>query len=119
MSESDAVLLQKTETKIASLEKQLAAVRTKREGLLRERTITCPKCHGVFPLRDLTFLHEHFYISPSGCTEGDYWTSSSSHSVRCCGCGMCLRLLSGGVSTLNPYDARKYFKSVEDLYERH
>jgi hypothetical protein len=70
-------------------------------------------CGALHPIKDLTYIQTHWYVSPYGCTGGGYWNEGEGAFV-CPTCGHRNRLYaSPAVEKLKPY-----FKTVEKEYDR-
>mgnify|MGYP000318323032 CR=1 FL=1 len=39
-----------------------------------QRTITCTHCEKRTQIKKATIIKDNYYVQPSGCTGGDYWT---------------------------------------------
>jgi len=92
-----------------------------------QKTIRCMSCYGHHQVGSLDAIATHWYVSPSGCTEGDYWVEGEWHFV-CPKTGVRNRLLFNvsGEEEQNKVDAegvfkrlfRGAFKSMGKVYER-
>lgn len=63
-----------------ALDRRLEVIREEEAKVLsridkrnKKRTIPCKACDTPHEIRDLTLIQTHFYVPPSGCTEGAYW----------------------------------------------
>lgn len=64
-------------------------------------------CGALHAIKDLTYIQTHWYVSPHGCTGGDYWNEGEGAFV-CPSCNHRNRLYaSPAVEALKPY-----FKTV-------
>ena len=78
--------LKKIEEKIAKLEKELEETTKQRNEHLGQTAVICSKksCGKGFEIKDLTFLYPIYYVPPSGCTGGDYWSSDDNDGYWVC-----------------------------------
>lgn len=87
--------------RLADIEYKLEAVEELRNELLEEKAkalsrkkVKCtstsdfqgPGCGKSFAIGSLTYIQSHFYVSPHGCTGGDYW-SQGEGGFKCPKCG--------------------------------
>ena len=85
----------------------------------------CGGCKRRSKLSRWTLIVENYYVPPSGCTEGAYWTNSrSSSAVRCPRCGYENRLYDGlGVFSEAECERlflcswREQFRQVEERFD--
>lgn len=71
-------------------------------------------CGASLRVSDLTYLQTHWYTEPYSCTGGDYWNQGEGQFI-CPKCGAKNRLYERSeVEKL-----KKYFKAVENKYDRH
>ena len=70
---------------------QLAAERI----MIRQRKQwTCPLCNKRTIISSLKIIEENFYVSPSGCMEGDYWLGANEYYIRCPKCTNITRVMN-------------------------
>jgi Zn ribbon nucleic-acid-binding protein len=83
-----------------------------REDLLSRTTITCGNGH-PYEIRELEYLQTHWYVSPHGCTGGDYWNKGEGQ-YECPTCKEIWRL-----HNKPEIEALKHlFKSTKDTYDK-
>jgi len=83
-----------------------------------QATVTClgstfddRGCGAKLHVSDLVYIQTHWYVPPSGCTDGDYWNTGEGQFV-CPKCGCTNRLYERPeVEKL-----KAHFKKVEDKY---
>lgn len=46
-----------------------------------EKMIPCEACGGQHQIGKLDAINTHWYVKPSGCTDGDYWVEGEWHFV--------------------------------------
>ena len=69
-------------------------------------------CGSAFPVKDLTYIQTHHYVSPHGCSGGDYWNESEGQFI-CPECGHRNRLYDRpDIEAL-----KRHFKDVKDVHE--
>ena len=86
-------------TQFSHMSQERAATVTRHTKELQEATssllaeakklrLTCVHCKEIGELGTWSFVQDHYYISPSGCTEGDYWNTSRTNLcfVACPAC---------------------------------
>lgn len=75
---------------IEHLKSELARVR-------HNRFWQCPNCNAKRQIKNLYIGKVYFYIHPSGCSDGDYWTTGTSpeYQVFCPNCGLSIRYYPG------------------------
>src|SRR3989344_2366559 len=63
-----------------TLEQQLKEIRQEGGKILgkidernKRESIPCQSCDEDHRIKDLTLIQTHFYVTPRGCIEGDYW----------------------------------------------
>lgn len=71
-----------------SLEKQLEDLSQEESGILKKiaernkkKSIDCEGCSKSHQIQDLTLIQTHLYVSPRGCTEGDYWNEGEMQFI--------------------------------------
>lgn len=68
MSKADYI-----EKRIKALEKELELCKSSLVTAQGDEYFFCPHCTQRTKVSGTTIVREHFYISPHGCTGGDYW----------------------------------------------
>lgn len=58
-------------TKIVELNELCSQEKT----LLERKKIRCPRCKTYHTISKTELYQEHYYVSPHGCTGGDYWNT--------------------------------------------
>ena len=74
------------------IESQIETLRAEREAIRSRRMWTCPCCHKRTAIAKLTFIQDHWYVSPSGCSGGDYWKQSNQVYIPCPKCNNIARV---------------------------
>ncbi len=96
--------------KLKALREKVAKLVEEQSDLYSRTTVTCANGH-PHEIRDLVYLQTHWYVSPHGCTGGDYHRPGEGQYV-CPTCGKYNRLYDKPeIEALKPY-----FKSVTDVY---
>jgi transcription initiation factor IIE alpha subunit len=110
--------------RLADIQKKLEVVEKKRDLLLEAESdafgrkyITCTSnvayrgngCGKRFQIRNLTYIQTHFYISPWGCTGGDFWKEGEGQ-FDCPKCGYKNRLYD----RKEFQELKQYFKDIVD-----
>ena len=82
-------LLSLCDIAIARLQTKIVEELNEQVRFIRQLQVRCTHCTKAAPLHRWTFIQDRFYVRPSGCTEGDYWTDTE---VACCHirCPACL-----------------------------
>lgn len=74
------------------IKKQIQSLYKKIETNKKRRTITCPECKHKTRVANATVIRDWYYIPPSGCTEGAYWTfDDTEYFYFCHNCKKCTR----------------------------
>jgi len=77
-----------------------------------DQTATGKGCNKWFPINTLEYIQTHWYVSPSGCTDGDYWKRGEGQ-WKCPSCGKINRLYC----TPEVTNMRASFRCVKDVYQ--
>lgn len=109
------------------IEKELAAVRAREKELLAQQDAERPNlqfrcgCSGLHKIKDCALLIEHYYVPPSGCTDGAYWTYSEAQIV--CPTNNVRNRLMFPSRNLLPWDKRDHYGTAEhqflSLFKKH
>jgi hypothetical protein len=103
--------------RIAELERELDALRTKEGKKKSRRYVTCGGCDRRSQIGKIVYLQTHYYVRPYSCSGGDYWTPSNGEFI-CPKCGVRNRLLAkysdyaAKITALAPY-----FKEIQDTHD--
>lgn len=111
---------------VLELREKLAAIDEKRDELtarlsdaVAQTRVKClANCYGkgcgqTSAIRDLVYLQTHWYVPPSGCSDGDYWRQGEG-MYECLHCGHMNRLYERA-----DIEALKHlFRGVVDTYDR-
>ena len=75
-------------TEIEKLEAHSKRIAAKLIEARKNQKIKCAKCWCEHSIKDLTIEVETYYVQPSGCTEGDYWTTGKcpDYAITCPEC---------------------------------
>lgn len=103
------VLLQE----VAELNKSLRAKHEDLDKARADQPVVCEKCGTVHRVKNLEYIQTHWYTSPSGCTDGDYWNVGEGQ-YQCPVCETIWRLYDCPELT----SLKHLFKSVRDTYDR-
>lgn len=91
---------------VAEIEAQIAALKDKIAEVQRSRLLVCHHCRGQSVISTLTYIQTFYYVSPRGCSGGDYYMPSEGR-YTCPRCGELNRLQKfqghEGVDKLKPY----------------
>jgi len=108
--------------RIAAILAELAALERREESLLADLAvqrglleIECASCGGRHAVKDLTAVQTHWYVSPHGCTGGDYWKEGEMQFV-CPRTGVRNRLLFDNHDV--PWDERNKYDNNPELQFR-
>lgn len=95
------------------LEKALAnVVKLLDESKSRSR-VRCDHCGKTTVVSALTYIQTHFYISPYGCTSGDYWKEGEGQ-FECPKCGRENRLYDRP----DVVALKRYFKKTKKVHRK-
>lgn len=89
--------IEEISTKLAALDKKREALAAVRQDLLSRTKVRCTTtysrkgCGKEAEIRDLVYIQTHWYVPPSGCSDGDYWRSGEGQ-YECPHCGHLNRL---------------------------
>ena len=82
------------EADIANAEQALSKLCDQRDQLLKQTEVSCSSCGTKHEIQNVVYLRTHFYVSPHGCTEGDYWsTHTDEFQYKCPSCDAHWRVL--------------------------
>lgn len=71
-------------------------------------------CNKKIKIKELTYIQKHFYVSPYGCSGGDYWKEGEGFFI-CPHCGHLNRLYDRP-----DFQALRFsFKNIQDEYPNH
>lgn len=84
-------------------------LRDRRDGPWR---VPCAACSNVHAFETLDVIATHWYVKPSGCSDGDYWNEGEWHFV-CPETGVRNRLLFW-----DDYDAKKAGCDAQEAFKR-
>lgn len=106
---------------IENAQKTLKNFNTIRENILSSSELECRgNCHGRgcghrTKLKDITYIATNYYISPYGCTGGDYWNEGEGNWI-CPNCNHRNRLIDEDTKLLCEYSYRKLFRDTKEEY---
>lgn len=104
------------EAATAVLEANKAAIETQKRGTLVKCTsqiATGKGCGALHEIGKLTYFQTHWYVSPHGCSGGDYWKRGEGQWL-CPGCGHRNRLhRSPEIEKM-----KRYFAEVVDDHDQ-
>ncbi len=108
---------------MATLEEQLGELDQQREEILAridernsDRRIGCASCEGYHRIGDLEAIQTHFYVSPHGCMDGDYWNEGELQFI-CPEDGVINRLLFNNNDV--PWDQRELYENDPEKQFKH
>ena len=73
--------------KILEIENQIKELRDKRTALYQSELIACTDncfgkgCGKKTKIKDLSYIQTHYYVPPSGCTDGAFWAEGDGQFV--------------------------------------
>jgi hypothetical protein len=110
---NDALML--VESAIRKHHRAITSLERERDDLLSMTTVECVRrdCGLQFWVRDLTYIQTHWYVSPHGCTGGDYWNEGEGQWR--CKCGHINRLYNKP----EIQKLKRLFRDVENSYDRY
>jgi len=71
------------------------------DDLRRRKIIKCLHCKKGTQLSKAVVIRDHHYISPRGCSEGDYWMDSKEFRFVCFKCGELSRAYIGSMEQIH------------------
>ena len=89
------------------------ALNDAKKALLSETAIQCSNCRIQSAIKDMTYIQTHWYTSPTGCNEGDYWNQGEGR-CECPSCGCVMRLYEHPELEA----LKSLFKEIKDTYTR-
>lgn len=117
--------LKRIEAKLADLDAQRRSLEAKRDAELGRTLVRCSSnnygkgCGKKTSIKNLVYIRTHWYVSPYGCTGGDYWNEGEGQFV-CPKCNHRNRLTDAwgekGREKLSKLQWQ--FKSITDSYDR-
>lgn len=99
--------------RLESLGRSEEKVLAELDELRARKLIACDRCGRRTRVSRLVYLQTHWYVTPHGCTGGDYWRPGEGQ-FDCPKCGARNRLYDRpDVVALKPY-----FAATEDVYDK-
>ena len=98
-----------------SINADLAKVNKQIEERIAGTIVRCPNkdCLRGYEVRELEYIQTNWYVTPSGCTDGDYWKEGEGQ-WKCPVCGTVTRLYNKPDITA----LKRYFKRVVETHDR-
>lgn len=62
----------------ATFNTESASIRQRKLKIVKSVIVACTECGSKHALGNFGFVQDHWYTSPHGCTEGDYWNMSKT-----------------------------------------
>jgi len=87
------------------IELEIQALSEEREQIRSRKTIKC-ECGKRTPLKKLIAIREYYYVSPHGCTGGDYWDLSNEYTWYCSKCEKWHRVYKSSFDSIQFPDAK-------------
>lgn len=110
MTEAEEQALNDVQVALAEAEAHLEQLRSSKDNLMRRTRVTC-RCGANYAIGDLVYIQTHWYVTPSGCCEGDYYRSGEGQ-WDCPTCGRNNRLYNKPeIEKLE-----RHFKSILSCY---
>lgn len=96
---------------IRNVESRLKILRAIVDKNLGKTLVTCSVCKGSFEICSLVYIQTHWYVTPHGCTGGDYYNAGEGN-WDCPQCGVSNRLYN------NPKveSLKHLFKWIQECY---
>lgn len=69
----------------------------------------CVHCGNEVPFKDIEYIQGMYYVSPYGCSEGDYWDYSDECTLRC---------VCGGDNRFYEKETYKRLSAVRGVFKR-
>jgi len=91
ITKEEGVALKSVRTRIAGAMERLARLKDSERRLLRRVSVKCHECGATHAIGALTYIQTHWYVRPSGCTDGDYYNNGEG-KWDCPACGLVNRL---------------------------
>lgn len=67
---------------IEKIEKQIDVLKGKLKKAKQRQKLECLHCHKKTAIEQLTLVVMRYYVEPSGCSDGDYWTEGANPEFR-------------------------------------
>jgi len=108
---------------ISALNDMIDEIASNTDKLLALTPFTCQNPNGVpsrggcgktFPVNELAGIQTHWYVTPSGCSDGDYWMPDELHAI-CPYCSTRHRLIETHKDIV---EYKQFFKSLTTEHER-
>ncbi len=93
-------------------------LRAARDEVQRRKMWWCYNCEKRTPINNITATQEHWYVSPHGCTGGDYWKDSDEYWVICPKCSETSRICDTfvqirSISPMQHFNDTQTFKLID------
>lgn len=78
------------------LDREIKRLKKQRKKLRKNSLWHCPNCLEASPIKDLIIEIYKFYVRPTGCMEGDYWTIGNhpTYHIICPNCEKEIKIYS-------------------------
>lgn len=78
----------------------------------RNTLVQCQICKKLHQISSLVYIQTYWYVSPHGCTGGDYWRQGEGRFK--CDCGHLNRLYE----SKDVEELKQFFSRIEEMRER-
>lgn len=72
--------------RIEEINAEITALEVEKIAIKKRKLVTCAKCKKRTTVGKLIIFNEEWYVSPYGCTGGDYWNTSKRYEFFCPKC---------------------------------
>ena len=95
------------------IDEEIAVLEQERTDLLSRKTIKCPKCEKGTQLSKAILINKYHYVSPHGCTGGDYHTFNE-YQYLCMKCEKITRAYVGSWDRIDYREGDKLANMTEE-----
>jgi hypothetical protein len=113
------------DAKLDALQKKREKLEAERDAVIGRTLVKCSDsnygkgCGKKTAIKNIVYIRTHWYVSPYGCTGGDYWNEGEGQFI-CPKCGNRNRLTDSwgekGREKLSKY--QRQFKSIVEEHDR-
>lgn len=109
---------QQTSTKLAKLERKREQLDSQIKDARKHITWKCPLCERGTQVRFLNIMVVQYYVPPSGCTDGAYWTEGNKpeYEITCPKCNQYVRLYCQIYDTIPYKNLKPERKKIHDAW---
>ena len=67
-------IIKNIEMEIEKLQREIDVLKIRKDETIKNMLFKCPICNKGTRVKNVTIIRPHYYVPPSGCNDGAYWT---------------------------------------------